>query len=145
MQIEIDLTNRTSRKVDRSFLRKIVRKTLGLSELRFAAVKLSLVLVKKAEIKGLNRIWRGKNQATDVLSFNYSSGYNKKKALGTNRLEGEVILAPEMIAESAKASGLRFQEELAFVLSHGILHLSGLRHGKKMYAIQDQVIASNKK
>jgi len=145
MRIEIDLANRTTRKIEKNFLRKIVRGTLTLAELKFAAVKLSLVFVKRAEIRRLNRIWRGKNQATDVLSFNYSSGYNKKKASRQSRLEGEIVLSPEIIAKSAKVNGLCFQDELAFIFSHGILHLSGLRHGQKMYAIQDRVAALNKK
>jgi rRNA maturation RNase YbeY len=57
-------------------------------------------------------------------------------------LEGELALCLEIIASQAKKNKVIFQKELAFVLSHGVLHLLGMRHGKKMYEIQD--IASSK-
>ena len=91
-------------------------------------------------MKKINRKYRRKNKPTDVLSFIYTSGYNK----GGKILEGELALCPEIILSQAKENEVTFQKELAFVLSHGVLHLLGMRHGEKMYGIQDEVVRIQK-
>lgn len=134
--LKIDFHNQTGIKINKSFINKVAKKTLLLSGKRVKRVSLSIVFVGKKKIQALNRLYRKKNEATDVLSFNYSLGYNKE------RIEGELFLCPEMIAENARGNKLPFERELAFVLSHGILHLLGFRHGKRMYKIQDEAVNS---
>ena len=53
---------------------------------------------------------------------------------------GELIVCPEYIQQSAKERTISFKDELVYVLSHGLLHLLGFSHGKKMYAIQQNVV-----
>jgi probable rRNA maturation factor len=138
MKTSIEIANRTKKRIDSKFVKNLIRKTIKISEISILDFSISVVFLEKSEIKKLNRKYRQKNKATDVLSFIYVSGYNKKG----KKLEGELVLCLEIIANQAKKNKVAFQEELAFVLSHGVLHLLGMRHGKKMYEIQDEVIGN---
>jgi probable rRNA maturation factor len=81
---------------------------------------LSLAFVDKKEIKKINKKFRKKNKATDVLSF----GFSEKGYLG------EVVICPEVVAENAKKYGNTFKSETMKVFVHGILHLLGYDHEK---------------
>jgi len=131
---EIEIINEAAGRPNKDFVREVVRKTVRLSGIKVKKASLSVIFASRTKIRSLNRKYRGRNKSTDVLSFNYSSGYNKEK------VEGELFLCPKMIEKSAKKHEVSFRKELAFVLSHGVLHLLGMRHGKKMYGIQDEVV-----
>lgn len=134
--INVDISKLPVRgKISQSFIRKVVQKTIFLSRKKVNIFSLSVVFVRKKRIQELNRIYRKKNEPTDILSFNYSSRYNKKGII-----QGEIVLCPGVIEKSAKVRGVSFQKELAFVLSHGVLHLLEMRHGKKMYEIQNKIL-----
>ena len=131
--MKLEIINRTKRRIKKNLIHRIAKKTLDVFGKSARDFSLLVIFVGKEEIQVINRTYRKKSGATDVLSFNYSSGYNKK------RVEGELFLCPEIIEKSAREHKVSFQKELAFVLSHGILHLLGLRHGKKMYDLQDRI------
>lgn len=143
MRVVIEFSNKSKRRIRKEILEKIVIKTAALISPCADKIKMSLVFVEKDEIRRLNKEYRRKNRPTDILSFLYNSGYNRKKGQRESKnVEGELILCPAVIDESAKYNGLSFKEELAFVLSHGVLHLLGIHHGSKMYKIQDEVCKS---
>lgn len=102
---------------------------------------LSLALVFKAEIKKLNRIWRKKNEVTDVLSF---AEFKNLKAIKTSQEKevflGEIILCYDDIKAYARKNDLKIKAELAKVFLHGILHLLGFKHGLKMSALQNKFL-----
>ena len=131
--MEIEIFRKTKKRIEKSFVEKVVRKTLTASGKKAAAFSVSVVFLDKVQIREMNRKYRKIDKATDILSFDYSLGYNKGKG------EGELFLCPELIEKSAKENKVSFRKELAFVLSHGVLHLLGFRHGKKMYELQDTV------
>lgn len=135
--MKITVVNETKRRIKAPLVRKIVEKTIEISGKRIKNIALSVVFVGKKEIQLINKAYRGKDLPTDVLSFDYSSGYNKRKE--KSKIEGDIILSPEIIAESAEKNKVVFDRELAYVLSHGILHILGMRHGERMYEIQDEV------
>jgi probable rRNA maturation factor len=89
----------------------------------------SLSFVSKAEMKKLNRRYRGKNKPTDVLSFNLNEG----------RLLGDVLICPDVARANAKEYGTTIGAELARLLAHGLLHLTGYDHGKKMFDLQEKI------
>jgi probable rRNA maturation factor len=70
-------------------------------------------------MRDLNREYRGKDKATDVLSFS-------QKELGL----GEIILCPSQIRKNSRKFSVAFTRELTKVLIHGILHLQGYDHEK---------------
>jgi probable rRNA maturation factor len=102
-------------------LARLARTFLG--TLKLDAVELSLTLVRDAEIKKLNKRWRGKDQATDVLSF--PAG----EAVGPGlEMLGDLVISTQTAARAAKALGTRATDELSLYLAHGLLHLLGHDH-----------------
>ncbi|MGA2418416.1 MAG: rRNA maturation RNase YbeY [Candidatus Staskawiczbacteria bacterium] len=81
---------------------------------------ISLAFVNEEEIRKLNKKFRKKNKATDVLSFNLE----EKDYLG------EIVICPEVVKENAKKSGMSEKYEMMKVFIHGILHLLGYEHEK---------------
>jgi len=135
MKTSVEIRNLTKKRIKSDFVKKVVRKTAKLSGVNFSLLEISVVFVGEAEIRKINRKYRRKDKSTDILSFRYDLGYNKK---GQAQM-GELMLSPEVIAKSARKNKVSFQRELAFVLSHGVLHLLGMRHGKRMYELQDEI------
>jgi probable rRNA maturation factor len=81
---------------------------------------LSLAFVVKEEIKKLNKKFRGKNKATDVLSFE----------LNEKDIFGEIVICPEIVKENAEKYGVTLKTEMIRMFIHGILHLCGYDHEK---------------
>ncbi len=73
------------------------------------------------ELRDLNRRFRGKDRATDVLSF---------PALpdGKNGLVGDIAISADIAAENAQRLGHTTAEELKVLALHGLLHLAGYDH-----------------
>ncbi|MCX6722064.1 MAG: rRNA maturation RNase YbeY [Candidatus Staskawiczbacteria bacterium] len=80
----------------------------------------SLAFVGKEEIKKLNKEFRKKNKATDVLSFE----------LNDAGCLGEIVICPEVVKGNAEKYKISEQEEMLKVFVHGILHLCGYDHEK---------------
>jgi probable rRNA maturation factor len=85
--------------------------------------ELSVILADDAHVRGLNAAWRGKDCATNVLSFPAMAG-DPAQAL----LLGDIVLAHETIAREAADDGKRFDDHLAHLVVHGMLHLLGYDH-----------------
>jgi probable rRNA maturation factor len=140
MKTTVETNNLTKKRISPEYVQKIVRKTLKLSKAKTDIFELSVIFAGKAEIRRLNRIYRKKDKSTDVLSFRLDLGYNKSGIKsGQNYIGGEIVLCPEVIAGNARENKVKFERELTFVLAHGVLHLLGMRHGRKMFELQDKV------
>ena len=85
----------------------------------------TIVFVSDPAIKKLNHQFRGKNYATDVLSFP-AEHERFEKQLNTNL--GEVVISLDRAAVQAKENGLTFANEVEQLILHGLLHLSGYDH-----------------
>jgi len=85
--------------------------------------ELSLALVDDATIAKLNKKYRHKPKATDVLSFQVESPAN-----GGPGLLGDVVISIDRAREQAKAGGWTLNQEIDRLLIHGILHLLGYDH-----------------
>ena len=151
MQLILELNNQTKSPIKKDFFAKVAKKTLeesGYNFLKKKTISVSLAIVPKKEIKKLNKIYRKKDQVTDVLSFaEYKNIGAIKKAVDKppkgesgEIFLGELILCYDDIKEYAKKRGLALKKEMANVVSHGILHLVGMKHGKEMFALQKKVI-----
>jgi len=120
----IEVVNRQRRrKIDprqwREFTEKALR-TIG-EDGRSATI----VFVSDDAIKKLNRRFRGKSLATDVLSF--PAGVEFFEEEDGSHL-GDVVISVERAATQAKANGLSFSGEVAQLILHGLLHLCGYDH-----------------
>ncbi len=87
-------------------------------------VEVSVVLTDDAAIRALNRQWRGRDAATNVLSFPAA----ESPAVGLPTALGDIILAYETIAREAALEHKSFGHHLAHLVVHGMLHLLGLDH-----------------
>jgi len=100
-----------------------------------AAKSVQLVFVTKSMIAKLNREYRGKAYATDVLSF----APTEPDSLG------ELVFSLDVLKQQAKAHDMKFQDELGYMVLHGVLHLLGYDHeesaaaAKRMFRLQDKV------
>lgn len=144
MRINIDINNLTKNRLNMKLIRLAVLNTLKKSELKFLndkKISISLAFVNLKEIKKLNRLYRHENQPTDILSFaEYkNAGHLKKEKKGAIFL-GELVICPDDIKEYVENNKSDYKKELAKTISHGMLHLLGLEHGKKMFAIQKRAV-----
>ena len=80
--------------------------------------------VAQTEGRRLNKEFRGKDYATNVLSFPYSS----------KPLAGDLVICAPIVAREAKAQGKPVAAHYAHLLVHGCLHLMGMDHERKAEA-----------
>ncbi len=83
---------------------------------------MSVLLVDDPAIHELNRLWRGYDKPTDVLSWpleELSPLISGEDALG------DVVISLDTATRQAQARGWSVEEEVALLLVHGILHLLG--------------------
>lgn len=112
----IEINNQTKKKINSSSIKKIVKLFLCFYHLDNKEV--SLAFVGDQVSKKINKTYRGLDKATDVLAF------SKINADNDNFL-GEIIINCEQIKRQAKQFNHSTQQELIFILVHGLLHLIG--------------------
>jgi probable rRNA maturation factor len=81
-----------------------------------------VLVTSNAEMNSLNLQFRGKDKATDVLSFPASQGNTRQP------FAGEIAIASEIAAQNARALGHTVAQEVKILVLHGILHLCGYDH-----------------
>jgi len=137
----LNIMNQSDVKVPRQFLnwwaknlkKQLVQKKILQSQ--NANKSLTLVFLNPVPAKKMNFQFRKKNYATDVLSFDSMD----------EESFGELILCPQVLTKQAKEHGLLFREELAYMMTHGMLHLLGYDHetserdAEIMFSIQDEI------
>ena len=89
--------------------------------------ELAVVLTDDTAIRALNRDWRRKDSATNVLSFPASDAGG---AGGAPRLLGDIVIAYETTEREARAERKPFAHHLAHLAVHGFLHLAGYDHAE---------------
>jgi probable rRNA maturation factor len=97
-------------------------------------------MIDDKEMIDLNFHYRGKKNPTDVLSFAWKEDKKIK-----SQLLGQIYICYPQIKRQAKEYEVKENEELARMLIHGLLHLAGHDHikkvmAKKMFKIQEGII-----
>ena len=82
--------------------------------------ELSWVFIGIKKSQALNKKYRKKDKPTNILTFPLS------------KTEGEIFICPEVAKSDAKKFDMKENEFIGFLFIHGLLHLKGLKHGKKM-------------
>lgn len=95
-----------------------------------ADVAIGLLLTDDASVRVLNRDFRGKDEATNVLSF---PAADQPAVPGAKPL-GDIALAYETVAREAEAEGKSLADHAAHLIVHGTLHLLGYDHGLEAQA-----------
>lgn len=97
--------------------------------------EITLRLVDEAEGRALNRDYRGKEYATNVLTF----------ILNDHPLIGDIVLCVPVVADEAAAQGKSVEAHYAHLVVHGVLHLQGYDHENDdmaagMEALETQIV-----
>jgi len=96
-----------------------------------------VLLTSDAELKRLNKTFRGKNKATDILSFPTPPEIAAEHA-------GDLAVSLETAARQAAEHGHTLPDELKILLLHGLLHLAGEDHERDSGEMAAREIALRK-
>jgi probable rRNA maturation factor len=144
MAIEVFTANeQTQRDVDVTYLGKLAENTLKSQGVRGDA-ELSVLFVDELAITALNERFLGHEGSTDVLSFPIEDdpmisgrmpdsggsgpGWEPPSHADAPTLLGDVVICPEVAFRNAPEHAGTYEDELALLLVHGILHLLGMDH-----------------
>ncbi len=127
-------------------LRRIARSVLS-AEAVVPEVEAEIVVADEQTIRNLNRLYRGRDEPTDVLSF--ASGEGEAFVAGPEEAPtvGEVIVCLSIAEAQAAARGGPVAGEIAHLVVHGLLHLLGHDHefgedrAADMQAREDELLA----
>lgn len=145
--MSIDVNNESGAAVDEEALVAVARHVLRALRIHPLA-ELSIVLVDAAAMEQLHLTWMDESGPTDVLSFPMDElRPGTEDAEPEPGLLGDVVLCPQVAARQAAAAGHAVEDELALLLTHGILHLLGYDHAdpseeQEMFGLQRQLLRS---
>ncbi len=108
----ININNKTKGKINLSLVKKVANKFL--ENYKLLNKEVSIAFVSETRTKELNKRYRGIDKVTDVLSFS-----------GEDNFFGEIVINYAQIKKQAKKFNNSSEEELVFILVHGLLHLLG--------------------
>ncbi|MFC1700969.1 rRNA maturation RNase YbeY [Patescibacteria group bacterium] len=156
----LEIRNFTTNEINEKLLRKITDLAINVINRdgtfpKFAKegkIEISLAIVGNARIKKLNKMYRGKNRVTDVLSFGDKPAFQYlgikdfvEAPDGINRI-GEIIICYPQAKKQAREIKHSLEKEISFLLIHGILHLFGYEHekdekdAKKMREMEEKIL-----
>ena len=90
------------------------------------SAELAIVLADDSAVRTLNHDWRGKDTATNVLSFPAVAPRGKTRSAPP--YIGDIVIAYQTTAREAAAEGKPFNHHLSHLAVHGFLHLLGYDH-----------------
>jgi probable rRNA maturation factor len=105
-------------------LRRAARAAMLTAPLPPGTYQVTLLLTDDAEMRVLNRTWRGKDTATNVLSFPANDAIREPGLLG------DVVLAYETTRKEAREQNIALEDHVAHLVVHGVLHLLGFDHAE---------------
>ena len=122
-------------------LKSYIRRALKCLEKRNWSV--SIVLCDDRAIEELNRQFRDKESATDVLSFPQGDMPTIKNR---HRIAGDIVISKETMQRNASSRGESIDAELKRLVVHGLLHLDGMDHDDSnekdtMLLLQESLLA----
>lgn len=146
--IDIDILAETGGWGDEARLAECARRAVdaAVETLGFDAgttSELSIVFTDDASIRRLNAEWRGKDKATNVLSF---PAFPVAPGSPPGPLMGDIVIARETVEREALLEGKPFDHHLTHLIVHGFLHLLGYDHedaeeAETMEALERRILA----
>jgi probable rRNA maturation factor len=107
----------------------------------FAPAELTIRFVDAEEGRTLNRDYRGKDYATNVLTFAYTEDANAPVT------EADIILCTDVLEREAAEQGLEISAHAAHLVVHGVLHAQGYDHeddveAAEMEALETEILGT---
>ena len=130
LALTVQYGTRSAQLPSRARLRKWVRAAVGTS----ACIALRIVGAREA--RRLNRCYRGRDYATNVLTFVYSD---------RRPLAGDIAICAPVVAREARECGISREAHYAHLVVHGMLHLQGFEHenereARRMERIETRIL-----
>lgn len=107
----------------------------AIPELRRRRADVNVLIVGTKQGRHYNREFRGKDYATNVLSFPYQPLPPEKTAL-----LGDLVICAPVVAREAAEQGKRLREHYAHLAIHGVLHLLGYDHETAAQALRMEAL-----
>jgi probable rRNA maturation factor len=133
MALTVQYASRVAGLPTQARLRRWTRAALEM--LGDTGAQLNIRVVNAAEGRVLNREFRGKDYATNVLTFPY----------GEDPVEADIVLCAQVVAREAREQGKALDAHYAHLVVHGVLHAHGHDHEKpaqarKMEALEVKIL-----
>lgn len=140
----IEILNETTDDID-------IQRVIDLGQHLFTSLhiasdaELAIVFVDNEAMSFLHHEWMGLEGPTDVMSFPMDElrpGTHEEPARG---LLGDIVISPEVAADHAGRGGHSTADEIALLVTHGLLHLLGYDHHDddekhRMFSLQTQLL-----
>lgn len=127
-------------------LARQIRQWAG-AAMRVAEAEVAVRLAGEDEGRSLNRDYRGKDYATNVLTFVYGEGEAMPGLPESDVLQGDLVLCVPVVVREAAEQGKALEAHFAHLIVHGMLHLQGFDHeddaeALEMEAVEREVMAA---
>jgi probable rRNA maturation factor len=135
--MKINITNYFNDESYDSLIQDLGR--IASNKLQLQNESMNVILMDNKSIQDMNKNYRNKDYATDVLTFPDGSFHHL----------GDVFISLEKCKEQADEYGHSFDRELGFLVIHGLLHTLGYDHQTKeeetqMFSLQEQILRKAK-
>jgi probable rRNA maturation factor len=106
--------------IKRSILKEVIKRII--EDGKYECGEINIVFCRDEYLFKINKEFLKHKNFTDIITFNYSND---------NCIEGELYISIERVRENAKIYDQRTEDEIARVVFHGILHLTGFNDKNK--------------
>lgn len=143
----VEINNESSIEIDESRLLRLAAFVLEAMHVH-PETELGVMLVTEEAISQLHVQWMNEPGATDVLSFPMDElRPGRVDAMTPAGLLGDVVICPQVAQMQAEAAGHDLAQEIAVLLTHGMLHLLGYDHATpdeetEMFGLQRDLLLS---
>lgn len=141
MKAEILITDETESGLKEELFQQAADAVFEELDISFDECEISLLICGDARIKELNREYREKDYATDVLSFPMSEDpYEEGGMLG------DIAISIDTAKKQAQEADIALEREISFLFIHGLLHLMGFDHElgqeeeEEMFSLQEEIL-----
>lgn len=149
VELDIRINKRLDFSLDIKWLRQVIEKALSMSGIT-PPVELGVIITSDRSIQRLNKKYRGLDETTDVLSFALTENSTAEDCPfltppdGITRL-GEIAISYPQAKKQAEEEGHSTKDEIALLLTHGVLHLAGYEHDepqreKEMKSMESRIL-----
>lgn len=99
-----------------------------LADQKFNILSFDILYTNNEKTHEINREYRQKDYPADIITFAIFADGEEKFVFDGEINLGEIIISLEKVQQNAVEKGILFEDELYFLISHGIMHLLGFEH-----------------
>lgn len=113
--------------LDRKRVKRVVAEFFKKMEVE-SEMEVGIMIVGDRKMKELNKKYLGVDGTTDVLSFSQTEGEEIRQPQGASLYLGDVVVSWPQALIQAMERNVTVDEEIDFLVQHGLLHLMGIHH-----------------